>query len=121
MSYNGVGLPSARGSGTLGHVLKNIGAAGASTAGFYESRKAQNQKLGESTRKSDEQLEEHERKRMIEVRCAELTDQLEDEGVSEADIAREVQEFRVQLSKEQAFAYRAYESRYGEGSARKRD
>jgi serine/arginine repetitive matrix protein 2 len=109
MSYNGIGLPTPRGSGTSGYIQKNTTANAANRAGVYERRK-QNELEAErsrdefsrsnvSDRRVDKDLIEHEQKRKIEVQCFELRDELEEEGkLSEEQIEEEVQQLRDKLT-----------------------
>uniref|UniRef100_A0A060TAA7 Pre-mRNA-splicing factor CWC21 n=1 Tax=Blastobotrys adeninivorans TaxID=409370 RepID=A0A060TAA7_BLAAD len=111
MSYNGIGLQTARGSGTSGYIQSNRGSRAQFNPGFYEQRKA-NERLYErgkektsltnlSDRKVDEGIIEHEKKRAVEAKCFELQDELEEKGVDEAEIEQRVSELRQKLLKEQ--------------------
>lgn len=111
MSYNGIGLQTARGSGTSGYIQSHRGSRAQFKPGFYEQRK-ENERLYErgleqtsltnlSDRKVDEGIIEHEKKRAIEAKCFELQDELEEEGVGEAEIEQRVSELRQKLLKEQ--------------------
>ena len=80
--YNGIGLQTARGSGTNGFVQKN--------AAFIRQRKERvdyyreeedSEKLEKRLRKEpNKELMEHQWKRKIEVQCVELSDKLEEQG-----------------------------------------
>jgi serine/arginine repetitive matrix protein 2 len=80
--YNGIGLTTPRGSGTNGHVQRNLS--------FVRSGKKDNihyrteddlAKLEASTnRQPNLEILDHERKRKIEVKCAELEEALETQG-----------------------------------------
>ena len=76
--YNGIGLLTARGSGTSGHVQSNS---------FNIRSHARNpQDNGDEAkrparvRKADDRILEHERKREIELKLIELSESLEDNG-----------------------------------------
>lgn len=119
MSYNGIGLPTPRGTGTSGHIQRNMSAVNPSTQsqrGVYNWRQEQsNQSANRESRfhranyverKVDEGILEHERKRAIEVECMALRDELEDgndqegEGngkIGELEIERKVSELRARL------------------------
>ncbi|ODV93470.1 hypothetical protein PACTADRAFT_5251 [Pachysolen tannophilus NRRL Y-2460] len=89
MSYNGIGLKTARGSGTNGYVQKNIGSVASGGIGHYERRQLRSKDQERSYIKSknlikinqerDENLLLHNRKRDIEVKCMQLREKLEDE------------------------------------------
>lgn len=109
--YNGVGLQTARGSGTSGYVVRNLQAQ-EGVEGHYERRKrereeAQARETQEAAAPTtllaaDPALVEHERLRAVEVRCAELWDDLEDQGLAEAEIDRKVAALRTRLRHESA-------------------
>eukprot|EP00050_Salpingoeca_kvevrii_P002343 m.191115 g.191115 ORF g.191115 m.191115 type:complete len:275 (-) comp10591_c2_seq4:1720-2544(-) len=102
MSYNNIGLTTARGSGTNGYVQRNF-------ANVRRNRQRQN---GYNTEEDFERMERalqrgpnpeillHERKRQIEVKCIELADDLEARGLSEEDIETKVDEYRQELLKD---------------------
>lgn len=111
MSYNGIGLPTPRGSGTSGHIQKNSTANAANRAGMYERRRQQDLEYSRSRdefsrsnvsdRRVDKDLLEHEQKRKIEAECFELRDELEEEGkLSEEQIEEKVQSLRDKLTAE---------------------
>ncbi|KAA8906495.1 hypothetical protein TRICI_005160 [Trichomonascus ciferrii] len=111
MSYNGIGLPTPRGSGTSGYIQKNTTANAANRAGMYERRrqnelealrsKEEFSRTNVSDRRVDKDLLEHEQKRKIEAQCFELRDELEEEGkLSEEQIDEEVQKLRDKLTAE---------------------
>ena len=91
--YNGIGLSTARGSGTNGYVQKNLS--------FVRQHKKQAPTRDEyeaiSLRQPNKQILEHEQKRMIEVKCLELQVQLEDDGLEELEILKQVGELRESL------------------------
>lgn len=84
MSYNGIGLPTPRGTGTSGHIQKNVSSLNNSFSrqGVYERRqelahkddrrKATFDARNLATRKIDAGILEHEHKRKIEAKCVEL-------------------------------------------------
>ncbi|KAG0367100.1 RNA-splicing factor [Mortierella sp. AD032] len=81
MSYNGIGLSSARGSGTNGYVVRNL------------STLKHRQRDFKPTDHYDD-----EPKRSIEIKCATLQDELEDEGLNEAEIDKQVDALREKLT-----------------------
>ena len=79
--YNNIGLQTARGSGTNGYVQRNLS--------LLRSRKEKveyntNEDLAKleqmNTKKPNQEILEHERKRRIELKCMELQDLMEDQG-----------------------------------------
>jgi serine/arginine repetitive matrix protein 2 len=79
MSYNGIGLQTARGSGTNGYVQRSLANIRNKTKTPY-SRERELDKPRTKTRRANPEIMEHDRKREIEVRCLELQDKLEEEG-----------------------------------------
>ncbi len=82
--YNGIGLTTPRGSGTNGYVQRNLSSV--------RVKKNRDERGGERDEKDRERLEsqlnrqpnadilEHQRKRQLEVKCAELQDMMEEQG-----------------------------------------
>lgn len=111
MSYNGIGLPTPRGTGTSGYVQRNMSALNPATQsqrGVYSWRQELEHRSRRSEtgfqrdnyveRKVDEGILEHERKRAIEVECMALRDELEEtDGIAEEEIERRVDELRARL------------------------
>ena len=103
--YNGIGLQTARGSGTNGYVqankfqLKHRGAK-------VESREFQDGAgTGGISRKANKDILEHERKRQVELKLLVLREALEEQGYTEDEIEQQLMEVRGQLetaSQEQA-------------------
>ena len=81
--YNGIGLQTTRGSGTSGHVQANKFAVRnrASNNGPYDrSRNGQPQSSSRQNKGPNAEILEHNRLREIEVKLAELEDELEEQG-----------------------------------------
>lgn len=87
MSYNGIGLQTARGSGTSGYVQTSLVLPDGVIPGNYKKRKIISKRKEEEARlKVDEgnkykarlEIEKHGKKRQIEVKCMELREELED-------------------------------------------
>lgn len=110
MSYNGIGLQSVRGSATSGHIQKNI-ANKISKLGHYESRKnqkslmskradeaKQSQNKREAYKQIKSELTKHEQLRRIEVKCMDLHDELEEQGVEPDETKARVDELRKKLN-----------------------
>jgi len=79
--YNGIGLETARGSGTNGYVQRNLS--------FIRRHKDNvDYKSEEELRKLDSQLNrgpsreilDHERKRKVELKCMEMQELMEEQG-----------------------------------------
>lgn len=96
--YNGIGLTTARGSGTNGYVQRNMA--------FVRNRKEKvDYKTEADFSKSDSlqsrepnlEILEHERKRKIELKCMELRELMEDQGYEFSAIELKVNAFRVKL------------------------
>ncbi|WVW82667.1 hypothetical protein I302_104678 [Kwoniella bestiolae CBS 10118] len=100
----GVGIPSARGSGTNGYVSRNTahlkirdgppsGPYGGSRYGDYDDAKGP-----PVHRAPDQGILEHERKRRVEVKVMELRDELEEKGLDEDAIDEACEALRSKLS-----------------------
>lgn len=110
MSYNGIGLQTARGSGTSGHVQKNLAGSkdGEAVTGMGHHRRRELEREHEQrkqelkARESNKsvvraEIDEHNRKREIDIKCMELRDSLEDESEDEDIIETKVKELRESL------------------------
>uniref|UniRef100_A0A1I8I5U4 Cwf21 domain-containing protein n=2 Tax=Macrostomum lignano TaxID=282301 RepID=A0A1I8I5U4_9PLAT len=99
--YNGIGLTTPRGSGTNGYVQRNI-------AFVKRAKERVDYKSEAELRKADElmfkepnkEILEHERKRKIELKCAEMEDLMEEQGFSAEEIRQKVSNFRKFLAVE---------------------
>ena len=81
MSYNGIGLTTPRGSGTNGYVQRNFALVKHKRDTTVYSSVEDQKKLDLSlSRKPNEEILEHERKRNVELKCIELRDRLEEQG-----------------------------------------
>lgn len=89
--YNGIGLPTPRGSGTNGFVQRNLA---------YVSKKRQMKPkiVSEPDKDFDKppnpELVLHQKKREIEAKCMRLRKELEEEGWREKRIDEEVDDYR---------------------------
>eukprot|EP00297_Palpitomonas_bilix_P007483 CAMPEP_0113883398 /NCGR_PEP_ID=MMETSP0780_2-20120614/9571_1 /TAXON_ID=652834 /ORGANISM="Palpitomonas bilix" /LENGTH=479 /DNA_ID=CAMNT_0000870685 /DNA_START=163 /DNA_END=1599 /DNA_ORIENTATION=- /assembly_acc=CAM_ASM_000599 len=93
--YNGVGLKTARGTGTNGYVQRNLGTfRPKQQVAKYEPERDGPPKV----KKANRDILEHEQKRKIEVKLTEFRIALEDEGFDEDEIERRVSEIREKLS-----------------------
>ncbi|KAK3084058.1 hypothetical protein FSP39_007433 [Pinctada imbricata] len=96
--YNGIGLQTARGSGTNGYVQRNLS--------FVRKHKDRvDYKSEEELKKLDQQLIkqpnkeilDHERKRKVELKCMEMQELMEEQGYSADEIDQKVTMFRTML------------------------
>lgn len=80
--YNGIGLPTPRGSGTNGHVQRNW--ALVKPRDKEKTYKSESELAALDTANSrppNKEILDHERKRKIELKCAEFQDILEEQGL----------------------------------------
>ncbi|XP_059476049.1 serine/arginine repetitive matrix protein 2-like [Neocloeon triangulifer] len=97
--YNGIGLTTPRGSGTNGYVQRNWAAVRVTKDKIQictESDVAAFEAA--SNRQPNIEILEHERKRKLEIKCAELEDALEEQGFSPSEIEGKVAALRQLLS-----------------------
>jgi len=93
--YNGIGVQTARGTGTSGYVQANL-----SALNFSKHKKAYNAEPdiaraeAEVNKKPNAELLDHEYKRRIEIRCVEMEDLMEMDGISAEEIDKKVGEYR---------------------------
>ncbi|XP_021948390.1 serine/arginine repetitive matrix protein 2 isoform X2 [Folsomia candida] len=99
--YNGIGLTTARGSGTNGYVQRNISAIRKTK----EKVPDYHEKEDTAVRPFDPELVEHERRRQAEVRCMELRDLLEEQGLPDSEIDKKINDFRSKLLAEKKLTY----------------
>ena len=79
--YNGIGLSTARGSGTNGYVTRNLAFVHNTKDKVKYKTEEEIQKLDSlSQRKPNLEILDHERKRKLELKCLEFQDDLEDQG-----------------------------------------
>lgn len=111
MSYNGIGLSSAKGSSTSGHIQKSRHQRKTGRHGgrLYEKRKSNKemnvanvQVKKKNAMQMDKLLVDHEKARVMEVLVAEHRDYLEDKypEKDDAEIEVLVKEFRAKLIKD---------------------
>lgn len=95
MSYNGIGLSTVRGSGTSGHIQRNLSTI--RPRHVHKSMTQDFKALDSSKRKANPEIVAHERKRQVELKCIELQDELEEAGVDEEEIEERVSQLRSKL------------------------
>jgi hypothetical protein len=79
MAYNGIGLASVRGSGTSGYVQTNKFHLRSSRLGPRDSLRDRDE-LPSGTRKPNQEILEHNRKRAVEIKLLLLRESLEEKG-----------------------------------------
>lgn len=97
--YNGIGLPTPRGSGTNGYVQRNL-------AYLTTYKDKINYKTEEDIKRADaiafkepnKDILMHEKKRQIEVKCFELEQLMGDQGYTEDEIEAKVSALRRELT-----------------------
>ncbi|KAL3645837.1 hypothetical protein CASFOL_011017 [Castilleja foliolosa] len=98
--YNGIGLQTPRGSGTNGHIQSNKFFVRPKTNKVLtDSNKGFESGQGTAgmTRKANQEILEHDRKRQIELKLTVLEDKLTDQGYTDAEIAEKLDEARKSL------------------------
>ncbi len=95
--YNGIGLQTARGSGTNGYVQKNMSFVNHKPKVEYKSYDEMKPSVH---RKPNKEILEHEAKRGVEVKLLEYRDKLEELGLKEAEIDEKVEAHRTRLLQE---------------------
>ncbi|KAJ6264767.1 Pre-mRNA-splicing factor [Drechslerella dactyloides] len=96
MSSN-VGLSTPRGSGTSGYVQRNLSHIRPRDPNNSYNPKDHDKFQRHQQRQPDKGILEHDRKRNVEVKCLELQDKLEDEGMAEDEIEERVAALRKTL------------------------
>ncbi|VDK85718.1 unnamed protein product [Litomosoides sigmodontis] len=101
--YNGIGLQTARGSGTNGYVQSNLANLLLSKKRVaYNSEADIKRAEAEINRKPNNELLEHNRKRHIELKCADFEMLMENKGFDETEIQNKVSEYRKLLQSQVA-------------------
>ena len=79
--YNNIGLQTARGSGTNGYVQRNLSLLRSRKEKVEYHTQEDVDKIEQmNTKKPNQEILEHERKRQIELKCMELQDIMEEQG-----------------------------------------
>lgn len=110
MSDNSIGLQTARGSGTSGHVQKNVAAESKQHNKHYKGhvrkrnleqqereRRTQKEVKRKAIEESRQEIIQHEQKRRREIECMHYRETLEDEGLDEDIIEQKVDAYRRKL------------------------
>ena len=96
--YNGIGLSTVRGSGTSGYVQRNLSHVPATKEKRKIDYKTEAElKKEEKIRGPNQGILDHEKKRKVEVKCAELEDLLVDQNLGEEEINEKVTAYRKML------------------------
>lgn len=98
MSGNGIGLKTARGSGTSGYVSRSLASIGDKVAQDYAKERISKKKSTKQSNTQKAAVEESLRSdlltyqisRKIEQECARLRDKLEDDDISDEEIEKRV-------------------------------
>ena len=93
--YNGIGLSTARGSGTNGYVTRNLGALRPQKKRWNDS--VSNDMKPRAQSMPSKEILAHNAKRAIEVEVMKLRIRLEDEKMDEDKIEERLQELRKTL------------------------
>ncbi|KAM3279651.1 hypothetical protein ACQJBY_046806 [Aegilops geniculata] len=100
--YNGIGLQTARGSGTNGHVQTNKFFIQPRAGGPPKAPLHSHDDGAGGMRKPNKEILEHDRRRQVELRLVELRDALEEQGYTEAEIEERVEQARKEAELEAA-------------------
>eukprot|EP00245_Coleochaete_scutata_P007538 TRINITY_DN22988_c0_g1_i1.p1 TRINITY_DN22988_c0_g1~~TRINITY_DN22988_c0_g1_i1.p1 ORF type:complete len:231 (-),score=94.33 TRINITY_DN22988_c0_g1_i1:415-1107(-) len=95
--YNGIGLQTARGSGTNGYVQANKFFVRPRPQKTEQKDFKEGQGTGGVLRKANSELLEHDRKRQIELKVVLLEETLEEQGYTEEEILVRVSQLRQEL------------------------
>uniref|UniRef100_A0A5S6QT95 Cwf21 domain-containing protein n=1 Tax=Trichuris muris TaxID=70415 RepID=A0A5S6QT95_TRIMR len=96
--YNGIGLPTARGSGTNAYVQRNLAFIAVSTKKVgYRTEDDLQRSEARLNKKPNPEILEHERKRKVELKCLELRDLMEGQGYAEEEVEEKVSLYRKLL------------------------
>lgn len=79
--YNGIGLPTPRGSGTNGYVQRNLSSVRHKKDRIdYKSEEELKKLENLLMKKPNQEILDHERKRKVELKCLELEEMMEEQG-----------------------------------------
>jgi len=96
--YNGIGLATARGSGTNGYVQRNWAAIKKiKDQTSFKTEEELSKIDSAANRQPNQELLDHDRKRKVELKCIELEQSLEDQGYSQDEISDKINTFRITL------------------------
>lgn len=96
--YNGIGLSTARGSGTSGYVQKNLSIIRAkNNTNYRDILQSFKNNPAPTKKKANSELIEHEKKHKIENQIFELTLEWEKEGLPAEEILEKIKKTREKL------------------------
>lgn len=95
--YNGIGLPTPRGSGTSGYVSRNLAHVGKK---HQMKPDIVSQPDPDINKGPNKEILLHQKKREIESRCYQLRMELEEEHWTDKDIENEIDAYRKRKLKE---------------------
>ncbi|GMQ02519.1 hypothetical protein CsSME_00048706 [Camellia sinensis var. sinensis] len=99
--YNGIGLQTPRGSGTNGYIQNNKFFLKPRSGKVVVDNSGKGFEAGQGTagvtKKPNQDILEHDRKRQIELKLVILEDKLVDQGYTDAEIAEKLAEARRNL------------------------
>lgn len=112
--YNGIGLQTARGSGTNGYVQSNKFLLRHRQQKVEHKEFMEGEGTGGISRKPNRELLEHDRKRQIELKLLELEETLLDQGYDDDEIQERIADARKSLEsmENDESADRDYNKRY---------
>jgi hypothetical protein len=93
--YNGIGVQTARGTGTSGHVMKSLGTLRPERHDVRKIKEMRERSV--VAKEADPAIIYHNSLRKVEVVLCELRDDLEEEGLSESEIEERVSAKRAEL------------------------
>lgn len=97
--YNGVGLTTPRGSGTSGYVQKNLAFVNKTTNRMKFQKELEILKANppKPPKKPNQEILQHEQKRLIEIQLIKFSKKLREEGAEESEIQEKVKVVREYL------------------------
>ena len=98
--YNGVGVGTARGTGTNGYVQRNLSFVRSSRDDIKKWKLSQSESASVTLHEPDMNLLDHKMKRQVELLLLPLRDKLEAEGLDEDEIEERISEERSKLRKD---------------------
>lgn len=106
--YNGIGLQTARGSGTNGYVQRNLALIRSGKNKIDFRTEEELMKLeAQTTKGPNAEILAHARKRALELKCAEMEDVMREQGYDEREVEEKVEVFRTMLMEREQAAARA--------------
>lgn len=98
MSYNNIGLKTSKGSSTSGHIQKSL----ANNEKKWDNKHiTRNKKKKEVIQFFDSKINDHFKKRKIELEISKFRDELEESNVSESEIDIKCKQLKETLIKEE--------------------